>query len=138
MDNNTSYVFKCNCTGLAIISSIILGIIAAVLTFTAVVAVTPAFLWVVFGIAVVYLAVLLLTSAFSCIGVRRCIAAALPALLTGIFGSILTAIVLLAITFAATSVIGAILVGLLIFFLSLIVTVTGCIIKCITGCAASC
>ncbi len=40
---------KCACT--SIIASIIIGIVAGILRITGVITVTPAFLWVVFGIA---------------------------------------------------------------------------------------
>ena len=53
-----------NCIDLAIVASIIIGIIAAALSVTGVIALTPAFLWVVGGIAVVYLAVVLVIAAF--------------------------------------------------------------------------
>ena len=53
---------KLNCVGLAVIASIIIGIVTAMLRITAVITVTPAFLWVLFGIAVVYLAIVLLAS----------------------------------------------------------------------------
>ena len=52
-----------NCTSIAVVVSIIIGIITAFLRITGVITVTPAFLWVVFGIAVVYLAVVLATTA---------------------------------------------------------------------------
>lgn len=87
--------------------------------------ITPAFLWVALGIAVVYLAILLATRASSC----RYGNGALTALLVGILGTALTAVILLAITFVATSIIGAILAGLLILFLSLIVTATACLVS---------
>ncbi len=125
-----------NCIALSIVASIILGIVAAFLNFTAVIAVTPAFLWVLFGIAVVYLAVLLVTSAFSRRDVRACICLALPALAAGILGTILLSVILLAITFAAGSVIGAIFVGALIAFFSLLLTTTVCLAKCAAGCIA--
>ena len=52
-----------NCTSIAVVVSIIIGIITAFLRITGVITATPAFLWVVFGIAVVYLAVVLTTTA---------------------------------------------------------------------------
>lgn len=123
---------KSDCAGLAVVSSIIIGIITAFLRFSAVITVTPAFLWVTLGIAVVYLAVLLAISPT----IRRsgCICTNLPVLLTGILGTILLSIVLLAIPFEATSVIGAILTGGLLLFFSLIITTVACLIKCILGC----
>lgn len=120
---------RTSCTGLAVIASAILGVIAAFLRITAVITVTPAFLWVALGIAVVYLAILLGTtgcnqSARCC----RCRSGSLTAVLAGILGTALVSVILLAITFVATSVIGAILVGLLIFFLSLILSATACLV----------
>ena len=122
-----------NCTILAIIASAIIGVIAALLTITATITVTPAFLWVVFGIAVVYLAVLLMVTSFSganCQAIRT----AINTLLVGILGTVLFAVVLLAITFAATSVLGAIIVGLLLFFFALTITATACLVKAYTEC----
>ena len=125
----------CNCAGLAVVAGIIVGIITAILRFTAVITVTPAFLWVLLGIAVVYLAVTLLTStSLRSITSRGCICSILPALLTGILGTILTSIILLGIEFVATSVIGAIITGALLAFFTLIVTAVACLIKCVTGC----
>ena len=123
---------KSDCAALAIVASLIIGIITAFLRFTAVITVTPAFLWVILGIAVVYLAITFIKSSF----MRRssCICNNIPVLLTGILGTILTSIVLLAIEFAATSVIGAIITGITLFFFSLIPTATACIIKCETDC----
>ncbi len=123
-----------NCIALSAVASIILGIIAAFLNFTAVIAVTPAFLWVLFGIAVVYLAVLLVTSAVSSGGRNRCFCTILPTLLAAILGTVLLAVILLAVSFAPASVLGAILVGALIAFFSLLLTSTACLVKCLAGC----
>jgi len=124
-----------NCLCKSLIASIIIGIITAFLTFSATITVTPAFLWVTFGIAVVFLA---LTAVISATNrnhtVRECMCAVLPYLLTGILGTILTSLVLLAISFAATSVIGAIITGALLTFFSLIITSTACLIKCNSAC----
>ena len=127
-------IFCCDnrqsCVGLAVIVSAILGVIAAFLRITAVITETAAFLWVALGIAVVYLAILLATSACrpkvpSC----RCGNTALTAVLAGILGTALISTILLAISFAATSIIGAILVGLLILFLSLTISATACLVS---------
>ncbi len=131
--------FGCSCRGgctlLAIGASIILGIVAAVLNFLAIITVTPAFLWVVFAIAVVYLAILLVVSATSrSFAARSCLCPILSVLITGILGAILTAVILLAVTFAATSGIGAIIVGLLVLFFSLTITTTACLVKCVARC----
>ncbi len=126
---------KKDCTLLAVAASIIVGIITFILQFTAVITVTPAFLWALLGTAVVYLLATPLTVYFArSAGSGRCICPAVLALIWGILGTILTAVVLLGITFAATSVIGAIITGLLPAFFTLIVTSVACIIKCISGC----
>ena len=121
---------KPSCVNLAVIASAIIGVIAAFLQISAVISVTPAFLWVALGIAIGYLAVLLATTS-SCRAANSCKCAngALTAVLTGILGTALISVILLAVTFAATSIIGAILVGLLVLFLSLIVTATACLVS---------
>ena len=121
------------CSLLAIGASAIVGIIATLLTITAVITVTPAFLWVTLGFAVVYLALGLLTSSIP--GKRKkCVCERLRAQLTGILGTVLTSIILLGVAFAATSVLGAIIAGLLMFFFSLMITSTACLIKCKENC----
>lgn len=133
--------FNCNCSctngcvALSVIASVIIGVIATVLRITAAITVTPAFLWVLFGIAVVYLIFTLAVSPYlKAVAPRRCLCAALPLQLLGILGTILTSVILLGITFVATSIPGAIITGLLLLFFTLIVTSTACIIKCIANC----
>ena len=124
-----------NCTLLAIIASLIIGFVTILLSITATITITPAFLWVVLGIAVVYLGLTLLKSdAFGESCYSECVCSALSALFTGILGAILASIILLAIQFAATSIIGAIISGALLFFLTLTITSTVCLIKCIANC----
>ena len=65
---------------------------------------------------------------------QSCSCAALNALLVGILGSILTALVLLGFGIVATSVISAILVGLLLGFLTLTVTASACYVRALTDC----
>ena len=65
---------------------------------------------------------------------RGCVCAALPALLTGVFATIITALVLLAVTFAATSAIAAIITGINLAAFSLILTSSVCLIRCLEGC----
>ena len=136
-------IFCCNnrpsCTTLAVIASAILGVVAALLQITAVITVTPAFLWVALGIAIGYLAVLLAsTGCGSRANTCRCGDQSLAALLAGILGTALIAVILLAIAFPATSIVGAILVGLLILFLSLIVTATACLVARCCGQSNDC
>jgi len=124
-----------DCTLLAIIASIIIGVVTAFLRFAAVITVTPAFLWVLFGIAVVYLALTPISvSIIRGYGTACCICRVLPVLLTGILGTILTAVILLGITFAATSIIGAIITGLLLLFFTLTVVSVGCLANCAARC----
>ncbi len=125
------------CTGISVafVASLILGVITAFLRITAVVIETPVFLWVVLGIAVVYLFGLLLASPFiSRGGSCRCLCTILGAVLLGILGAALVSVILLAVSFAATSVVGAIFLGLLLFFLSLILTSAALLVRCVVNC----
>lgn len=125
---------KGTCTTVAVIISAVAGIIAAFLRITAAITVTPAFLWTVFGIAVVYLAVILVSSAsvnccdnkFHC-----CIKSIITVLLSAIIATVFFAVVLLAVEFAATSLIGAVITGLLLLSFFLTLTETACLIRCI-------
>lgn len=125
---------RCNCTFVAVVAAIIIGVIAAFLQITGVITVTAAFLWVVLGIAVVYLAVLLVTSALARREGTACLCSSLNSVLIGILGSALFAVVLLAVGIVATSVVSAILVGLLLFFLSLILAGTACAVRELSDC----
>ena len=135
MMNNYGCNCRPTCTGIAVRISAIIGIIAAFLSFTAIITVTPAFLWVLFGVSVGYLAIAGIITAFQgCSIPCGCKCKAINALLFGILGTVLTSVILLAITFAATSIIGTILVGALLFFFSLVITSTACLVRCLSGC----
>ena len=87
--------FNCSCrkdcTLLALIAGVILGIVGAFLQITGTITVTTAFLWVVLGIGVEYLAVLLVAAAVTRRTERRiCLCDALAGVLTGILGAILS------------------------------------------------
>ncbi len=125
---------KTGCTVIAVVSSLIIGIITAFLQITAAITLTPAFLWVLLGIAVVYLAVVLISAAIFRKENCEDLCSIVSALLVGILGTVLLSIVLLGIEFAATSVIGAIITGTLLFFFFLIVTSTACLVRCFFNC----
>lgn len=126
---------NCTCTIASIIASVIVGVVAAFLQITGVITVTDVFLWVVLGIAVVYLAVLVATAGLAqnrdgC----ECKCASLSALLYGILGSALFSIILLAVGIVATSVVSAILVALLLLSFSLVITSSACLVRCLADC----
>lgn len=131
-------IFGCNCRNrcvlLAIVASIIIGIVAAFLQITGTITVTPVFLIVAFGVAVAALGVLAVTAAL----VRRyagaCLCTALQAVLAGILGTVLVSVILLAVGIVATSVISAILVGLAAGFFALTVTAGACFVRCLADC----
>lgn len=125
-----------DCTAIAFVISLIIGIITAFLQITGVITLTAIFSIVAFGIAVLYLAVTLIAAALSH-GIS-CSSACVPTsgLLLGILGTIISAVILLAVGFAATSVIGAIVVGILFFSFSLLISSTACLIKCLANCNA--
>lgn len=126
---------RCNCTAVAVVASIILGIVAAFLQITGVITVTGAFLWVVLGIAIVYLGVLVL-SVTANRAERPCLCDSLSTLLVGILGTVLFSIILLAVGIVATSVVSAILVGLLVAFFFLTVLATACYVRYLAGCGS--
>ena len=124
-----------SCAAVAVVISVILGVIAAFLQFAGVIAVAATLLGVVFTVAVGYLAVLLVAVALlHRRETERCLCGSVRTVLTGILGTVLFSAILLVVDVAATSVIGAILVGLLVLFLALLLTGTACLIQCITGC----
>ena len=128
---------KCSCTAAAIVISAIIGVLAAFFQITGVIVATPVFLWVLLGIAVVYLGVLVISSALACrCDARLCVCMALNALLVGILGTVLFAVILLGVGIVATSVINAILVGLLLFFASLLLTGSVCLVRSLFGCGS--
>ena len=124
---------KLSCCATAIIVSAIIGVLASFFQITGMITITTAFLWVALGIAVVYLALLLVSTALAGESAQGC-CTTISTVLTAILGTILFALVLLAVGIVATSVISAILVGLLLFFLALTFTATACYIHCLTGC----
>ena len=126
---------KCSCLLAAVIASVILGVVTAFLQITGTITVTPVFLWVVLGIAVVYLGVLVIAAALrSGEEASGCLCAALNALLAGILGTVLFAVVLLAVGIVATSVLSAVLAGVLLFFFSLTLSATACLVRSLASC----
>ena len=121
---------KRNCVLWAIIASVVVGIIAAFLQITGVITVTVAFLWVLLGVAVVYLAVVLIAAALSD---TSCPSSLINTLLAGILGTALFSVILLAIGIVATSPVSAILVGLAIASAALTLSATACYVKCLNA-----
>jgi len=115
-----------SCTGIALIASIAIGVLAAIFRYIALITVTPAFLWVTFGIAIGLLGISLLTRDRD----DACECRAQTPFLIGILGTILTSVILLGITFAATSLIGAIITGALLFFFSYMIVSAVCKLAC--------
>lgn len=132
--NNFGCSCKGGCTFTAVAVSLLLGIVASVLRYMAIITFTPAFLWVIFGIAVLYLAILIAATAIVRCGENTCLCSVISALLAGILGTIAAAIILLAVEFAAASGIGTLIAGLCIFFFSLLITESACLVKCLANC----
>lgn len=126
--------YSAGCTVIAVAVSFILGVIAAFLRITAAITLTPAFLWVLFGVSVVYLTVALIAAVLSRGGCCESLCSIVTALLSGIFGTVLLSVVLLGIEFAATSLLGAALTGALLFFFFLTVTSAACLVRCFLNC----
>ena len=123
------------CVFWGLVVSAVIGLVAAFLRITGMLAVPTAALAVVFVLAAVYLATVLVVSAL----LRHqsegeCLCRALRAVLAGILTAALAAVVLLAVPFGAISVIGAIVTGLLAGGVSLILGATACLVQCLAGC----
>ncbi|MBQ4527481.1 MAG: hypothetical protein II998_05355 [Clostridia bacterium] len=131
---------KCNCgcrwdcIGVSVVASIFVTIITAFLTYSATITLTPVFLWVLFGIGVVYLELNLLFSAYNDFEIRACSCSIIPTLLVGIVGTIIISLILLGITFAATSILGAVISGILLGFFTLTIFSTACFVLCRFAC----
>ncbi len=126
---------RIECAFLAIAASIIVGVVAAISQFTAIVTFSTIFYIVAFGIAVLFLGVLLaLVPVLYRTACRNCCNSNVKLTTVGILGTIVTAIILIAVGFAATSVLGAIFVGLLAAFFTLIITSVVCTINCAASC----
>lgn len=126
---------RCNCGVLAFIASVVVGIIAAILRYTAVITITPAFLWVVLGVAVVFLGASVFAAILGGNNVRRCFCEYFTLFVVGALGAILLSVVLLAIPFAATSLLGALISGAMIYAIAQVVTITACVLRCIISCS---
>lgn len=132
--NNCNCNCKCPCTATALVVSAILGVIAAFLQISGTIDVVPMFLMGVLGIGVVYLGILLATSAVCPCEQSRCRCSALNTLLAGLLGSILFSTITLAVGIAGTSVVSAILVGVVVFFTALTFTATACYVRIQADC----
>ena len=132
---NCNCTCRCRCAVLALVLSAIIGVLTAFLQVTGVITVTDTFLWVALGVAVVYLAVLVASTArCGCPDVGRCRCTSLNTALAGILGTALLSLVLLAVGIVATSVVNALLLGALLFFFTLILTSTACYLKAVADC----
>ncbi len=130
--NNTC---RCPCILAAGIVSLILGILAAFLQITGMIAIGTPLLWALLGIAVAYLGLLVLAAAPERdSGGCDCLCPVLRALLTGILGTVLFAVILLVVDIAAASVLGALLTGLLVLSFALMLTASACFVRSLFGC----
>ena len=126
---------KCSCSLFSVVAGLIIGVIAAFLQITGTITVTTTLLWVLSGVAVVYLGILLLVSAVQQNSSRcGCLCTGLNTLLIGALGTILFAAILLAVGIVATSVFSTVLVGLLTASFTVLITGTACVIRNLLDC----
>ena len=123
-----------DCTVLSVLASVVIGIVATVLNVTATIALGVPFLWAALGIALFFFAVALIGSAISQGGCRSCICPVLNALIVGVLGTVLAAVILLLVDLAATGVVASLIVGGLAGFFTLVLTSVACLIRCLSGC----
>lgn len=126
---------RVDCAFLSIAAAIIVGIVAAIAQFTAIVTFATVFYIVAFGVAVLFLAILLaLVPVLYRASCQNGCDFNIKLATAGILGSIVTSIILLAVGFAATSGLGAVFVGLLAAFFTLTVTSVVCAVNCAGEC----
>ena len=134
--NNRNCNSNVDCLFLSIAASIILGVAAAILQYTAIISVGTVFPWVALGVAVVDLLALAASATNYRSGEANCcICRSISVFIAAVLGVVLTALILLAISFAATSVLGAIFAGLLVGFFALLITSAACLLKCTVNCS---
>ena len=126
---------KCDCTLIAVIASVIAGIIAAFLNFSAVIAVPQPLLWVFFGVALGLLGIALAAAPFTCrCENKECFCASVTSFLVGVFGAVAVALVLLLVDLAAGGLVASLVTGLLFGFFALAITSAGCLVRNLLGC----
>lgn len=123
------------CTLCSVLSSVIFGVVAAILRFRGLIAFTPAFFWVLLGASLMILAVLIAVAACG----KHCRACKwkgriLNTLLAGILGTVLFSVLLLGIGYIKSTGLSAVLGGVLIAFFSLTVINTACLVKYLSLC----
>ena len=127
---------KCRCPLAAIVLAVVLGVVAAFLQITGTITATPAFLWTLFGIGVVYLGALVAVTVVSRrADANNCLCPTLSTVLAGIVGTILFATVLLGVGIVATSIVSAVLVGILAGFFFLMIAATACLVRYLANCS---
>ena len=128
---------KCDCTIIAVIASVIAGIVATFLTFSGTITIPQFVLWIFFGVALGLLG--LSVVAAPCIGKREantCLCASLTSLFVGIFGTVLFSLVLVLVDIAAGGILASILTGLLFGLFALAITSAACIVKNLFDCGS--
>ncbi len=132
---NTNCSNHVDCAFLAVAAAVVAGVVAAIAQFTAIITLTTVFYIVAFGIAVLFLGLLLVSlPVLYKTACHACCNSNIKLTTVGILGTIVTSIILIAVGFAATSVLGAIFVGLLAAFFALIITSVVCIVNCASEC----
>ena len=128
---------KCDCTIIAVIASVIAGIVATFLTFSGTITIPQFVLWIFFGVALGLLGLSLVAAPF--IGKREsntCLCASLTSLFVGVFGTVLFSLVLVLVDIAAGGILASILTGLLFGLFALTITSAACIVKNLFDCGS--
>ena len=126
---------KCDCAFIAVIASVIAGIITAFLNFSATIAVPQYVLWIFFGVALGFLAISILASALrNCCETNICLCTSLTTLSVGVAGTVIASLILLLADIATAGIIGSLITGLLFASFALTITSAICIAKNFASC----
>lgn len=126
--NRQSCSNRNDCLILAVAASILIGVVTAILSATEIVTLTPAFLWAVLGVAVVYLLVAFVASSLRRFDTPYSSKDLITTFIIGVLGTILFSLILLGVTIATASPAGVIFSGLLLTAFSLIITSISCLV----------
>ena len=117
-----------DCSIFALVVSIIIGVISAILVGTGTIVVESYFLYGAVITALVYLAALVLAGSIGT-GLCNCGSSSVTYVLVGILGTILLAGILLA-AVIPVGLFGSLLSGVLVFFISLMLSSVACLVSC--------
>ncbi len=134
----TNNILECrrSCGSAGVIIGIILGVIVAVLFSLGLTPLILNGIWTALGLSGAVLVYVMALAAVSSFGgasnvLRECLIRNIRCLLTGIFGSIISALILVSISLEISSIVVSVIVGLLALFLTMLIASLVSFLRCL-------